>query len=338
MRARATMREVAALAGVGIKTVSRVVNGEPGVSEETESRVQAAIERLDYRHNLAASHLRRGHRTSSVGVLLQDVSNSFSGALLRSVEDVARERGVVVLSASLDESEERERRLVRDFMSRRIDGLLVMPASHDHAYLQNDLRAGVAIVLVDRPTRRLDADTVLVDNRGGARAAVDHLLRQGHRRVAFVGDVRSIATATERHEGYIEAIQAAGLSVDQSLVHFGLRTSDAARAGIAAMLCGDDPPTAVFGGRNEITVGAVQALRELGLSHRVALVGFDDFPMSDLLDPPVTVVRQEVGRVGRTAAELLFARMDGDDSATRRVVLPAVLVPRGSGEIPPQRQ
>ena len=337
MRGRVTMKEVAALAGVGLKTVSRVVNGEPGVSDDTAQRVQNALHRLDYRHNLAASQLRRGHKTASIGVLLQDVSNSFSAGFLRAVEDAAQERGVVVLSASLDESEDRERRLVQDFMSRRIDGLIVMPTNHDHSYLQNDMRAGVAVVLVDRPTFGLDADTVMVDNRGAARCAVEHLLSQGHRSVAFIGDRQTIVTAHERRLGFVDALADSGYPVDEALVRVGVRSAEEAARATVSLLAGDSPPTAIFAARNEITVGVAHALRDLGLGHDIAVVGFDDFPLADLLDPPITVVLQDVVGLGRTAAEMLFSRLDGDTSPTQRVIMPAVVAPRGSGEISPRR-
>lgn len=334
-QAHATMRDVAALAGVGIKTVSRVINGEAGVSDHTALRVRRAVEQLGYRHNLTASNLRRGQRTASVGVLLQDVGNSFSAGLLRAVEDHARMRDVVVLSASLDEEEERERHLVRDFVSRRVDGLLLMPASHDQTYLQTDLRAGVAVVLVDRPPNGLDVDHVVVDNRGGTREAVEHLLERGHRRIAYIGDLSTISTARERLAGYRETLAAHGIEVDPLLVHGDIRSAEQARGLVHRLLTAHDPPTALFTARNVLTIGAVQALRDRGSSRRVALVGFDDFPMSDLLDPAVTVVRQNVERIGRTAAELLFARMDGSDAPVRQIVLPAQLMPRGSSAFGP---
>jgi LacI family transcriptional regulator len=334
-QAHATMRDVAALAGVGIKTVSRVINGEAGVSDGTALRVRRAAEQLGYRHNLTASNLRRGRRTASVGVLLQDVGNSFSAGLLRAVEDHARMRDVVVLSASLDEEEERERHLVRDFVSRRVDGLLVMPASHDQAYLESDLRAGVAVVLVDRPPHGLDVDCVMVDNRGGTRQAIEHLLERGHRRIGYLGDLSTICTAGERLASYHETLARHGVEVDPALVHGDVRSAEQARGLVHWLLTAHDPPTALFTARNVLTIGAVQALRDRGLNRRVALAGFDDFPMSDQLDPAVTVVRQDVERIGRTAAELLFARMDGSDVPVRHLVLPAQLVPRESSTILP---
>jgi LacI family transcriptional regulator len=171
------MRDVAALAGVSLKTVSRVVNDEAGVSADVRERVAAAVQRLDYRPNLAASNLRRGHgKTAMVGALLQDVSNSFSSSLLRSLEDEARDRDVVIVAASLDEEPERERALVEGLVRRRVDGLLLMPATDRHDYLADDLRSGLPIVFVDRTPNGIDTDSVTIDNARGSRLAVYHLV------------------------------------------------------------------------------------------------------------------------------------------------------------------
>jgi LacI family transcriptional regulator len=333
---RATMRDVAALAGVSLKTVSRVVNDEAGVSTDVRDRVTAAVRRLDYRPNLAASNLRRaGARSGLVGAMVQDVSNSFSASLLRSLEDAARRRGTAVLAASLDEESHREEELVHDLVTRRVDGLVLMPASERQDYLIAELRTGTPAVFVDRPPRGVDADSVTVDNFGGARVAVEHLLAVGHRRVAALLDIETISTAARRHEGMDAAFADRGLRADPRLVVPNLRSADQATQAMHDLLSLDDPPTAVFTGRNILSIGAVRALAERGLRRDVALVGFDDFPLADLLDPALTVMRQDVQRIGRTVADFLFERIDGDTSPPRHVVLEPTLVVRGSGEIPP---
>jgi LacI family transcriptional regulator len=338
VRSRPTMRDVAALAGVSFKTVSRVVNDEPGVSLELTARVHRAAEQLDYRHNLAASNLRRGQRTMAVGVLIQDVGNDFSATLLRAIEDRARTRGIAVFAASLNEEEQRERDVIADLVNRRVDGLVLMPATHDQGYLQNDLRAGLAVVVVDRPARQLDVDTVLVDNVEGGRTATRHLLRQGHQRIAFVGDREGIATADDRYVGYVRALEEAGLQVSPEVVRRDARSGEDAAVAVTDLFQQSDAPTALFAARNAAAIGAVRALRDLRQEHRVALVAFDDFPLSDLINPATTVIRQDAQAIGHTAADLLLRRLDGDTSPTRRVILPTMLVTRGSGEIPPGRR
>src|SRR4051812_40423249 len=194
-RSRATMRDVAARAQVSLKTVSRVVNGEPGVAPETAERVHRAATELSFRLDLGARSLRRSdRRTATIGLVLENVDNPFSSALHRAVENVARQRGVAVLAGSLDEDTERERELVAAFASRRVDGLGIMPARTDHRYLLSERRGGTPMVFVDRSPGRLDADVVLSDNREGARAGVAHLISAGHRHIGFLGDLARIAT------------------------------------------------------------------------------------------------------------------------------------------------
>ena len=334
--ARATMREVAALAGVSLKTVSRVLNGESGVAAATSERVRRAAEELSFQLNLGARSLRRSDgRTATIGLILENVQNPYSSAIHRAVENVARDRGVYVLAGSLDEDPQRERELVASFSSRRVDGLVMMPTGTDHSYLLPERRAGTPMVFVDRAPGLLDADVVVTDNRDGARTGVDHLIAHGHRRIGFLGDLLRISTAQQRHEGYLDAMRAADLPVaDADTVHDTV-TAEAAEAATTALMSRDDPPTALFTAQNLVTYGALRALRRLGLQHRVALVGFDDFYLADVLDPPVTVVAQDPHAIGRLAAERLFRRRDGDTAPFTTEVVPSRLVVRGSGEIPP---
>ena len=330
------MRDVAALAGVSFKTVSRVVNAEPGVSSALRERVQAAAEQLNYRHNLAASNLRRAApRTLTVGALLQDVGNNFSASVLRALENRLRVRGIAVLAASLDEEPDRERDLVHDLVARRVDGLVLMPASVSQEYLVSERRAGLPTVFVDRRPRGVDADSVTVDNHLGAQLATRHLIAYGHRRIAFISDLMAIDTAEQRLRGFTQSMHDAGLGDLNELVRLDVRSAHAAQAALMQLLTLPDPPTAVFAGRNDLSIGAVRALRALGLSHRVALVGFDDFPLADVLEPALTVVRQDLTRVGNEVGRLLFNRLDGDTSGAVHVVLAPSLVVRGSGEIAP---
>jgi LacI family transcriptional regulator len=334
--ARPTLKEVATLAGVSWKTVSRVVNGESGVSDEMVAKVQAAARELGYKPNMAASSLRRtDRRTATVGLLLQDLSNPFSASVLRGVEDVARSRGVAVLAASLDEDAEREQALVEEFVARRVDGLVVAPVAADQDSVVAERQAGLPVVFVDREPDGLDADLVVVDNVQGSYDAIVHLIKHGHRRIGFLGDRPSIATARQRLDGYLAALRDNRVPADKHLYRLEAASERFGYEATLALLDGPRPPTAVFAAQNFITMGALRALAERGLRHEVALVGFDDFPLADLLDPPVSVVAQQVSEVGEQAATLLFSRIDGDRSASRRVVLPTRLIARGSGEIPP---
>jgi LacI family transcriptional regulator len=331
---RPTMREVAALAGVSLKTVSRVINAEPAVSDEVRARVTGAIQRLDYRHNHAASSLRRLDRKSStIGVLLEDVANPFSSALHREIEDVALERGVLVLAGSSDEDEAREQQLIAAFTSRRVDGLIIVPASHDHSYLLSERRAGTSMVFVDRPPSFLDADSILTDNQAGVCRGVAHLIAHGHRRIGYLGDLMTITTAAERHQGYESELTASGITVDPQLVRLNVHGIDKADAAAIELIGLPQPPTALFTSQNLLTIGASRALHRLDLHHRIALVGFDDVLFADMLEPGITVIAQDPSTMGRRAAEQLFRRIDGDQSPSVHLVVPTRLITRGSGEI-----
>jgi LacI family transcriptional regulator len=333
---RPTMREVAAVAGVSLSTVSRVVNGGEGVRGDLTVRVRDAVELLGYRHNLTASALRRADGSSaSIGLIVEDVSNPFFGAVHRGVEDVARAHGMLTLVGSSDEEPDRERELAEAFGGRGIDGLILATSVADSSYLMREQAAGVALVFVDRPPRFLDADTVVTDNHGGARAAVEHLLELGHRRIGFLGDRPDVHTAAERLRGYRETLARHGVEEDLGLIrHPQFRGVDAYET-TCELLRGNDAPTALFTSQNLITIGAVRALHSLGLHEQVALVGFDDIVLADAVSPGLTVVAQDPGGLGRAAAELLFERLDGFDGPSRRVELPTRLIPRGSGELAP---
>jgi LacI family transcriptional regulator len=323
------------LSGVSLKTVSRVVNGEAGVSEELIRRVQSAVAQLEYRHNLTASNLRRGHRTGSIGVLLHDLRNAFSATLLRAIEDRARPAGVAVLSSSLDDLQDREELMAHAMVSRRVDGLVLMPTGDDQSYLFSDIRAGLAVVAVDRPARGIDVDTVVVDNVAGASEAVAQLAALGHRRIACLSDHEKIWTAAERCRGYRQGMAAAGLEVDERLMVANLRSTPESTRAVLDLLDGPEPPTAIFAARNDLSIGVVRALRERGKQHSVALIGFDDFPMADLLEPAVTVIAQDLEALGARAGDLLFSRMQHGSAAPQRVVLPTTLMARESGAIRP---
>jgi LacI family transcriptional regulator len=333
---RPTLLDVAALAGVSIKTASRVVNGEGGVVADKVNAVQRAVHELDYQQNIAASSLRRADgRTAAVGVLLEDLANPFSAEVHRALEDVAREHGVVVFASSVDEDPVRERQLVRAFTARRADALVIVPATRDQGYLEREVADGTPVVFVDRAPHGFEADAVLTGNADGSAGAVKHLADRGHRRIAFLGDLSSIATARERFAGYHAAMAARGIAVPPGLVAKDLHSPESVAAAVAGMLDGPDAPTALFTAQNNITVAAIRCLQERGLENEVALVGFDDFPLANLLRPGVTVMAQDAAAVGRQAAEILFARLAGDDSPVRTVTVRTRLLVRGSGEIPP---
>ncbi|MEU5045221.1 LacI family DNA-binding transcriptional regulator [Streptomyces griseorubiginosus] len=334
-RRSATMRDVATMAGVGIATVSRVVNGKPGVTPDLAEKVTRAAELLGYRHDMTASSLRRAdRRTHTLGLILEDAANPFSAALHRAVEDTAAERGVLVLAGSTDEDPVRERGLVRTFTARRVDGLIVVPTGLTDTDLDAARGAGTPVVCVDRPTTVREVDTVTVDNRAGVRAAVGRLHAAGHRRIAFLGDLPTIWTAEERHAGFVEGLAETGSVLHPALVRRAVHGVEAAQVATRELLALPRPPTALVSGQNLVTVGVRKTLQDLRLQHDVALIGFDDLPFADLLDPGISVIAQDPVAIGREAATLLFDRVDGDPGPARHRVLTTRYLARGSGELP----
>jgi LacI family transcriptional regulator len=330
------MRHVAALAGVGIKTVSRVMNDEAGVSEATRQRVLSASQQLNYQLDMAAGSLRRaGRQTLSIGLLLPSVANPFSGEIHRALEDTLAVRGIAVFAASLDDDPEREKALVAAFLGRRVDGLVLTPIAKSQSYVIPEHSRDLPMVFIDREPVGIEADAVVTDNAIGAARAAAHLMAQGHTKLAYLGDRTDIQTARERRRGFIEELGRAGIATSAVPVLEGLHDEESAHRAAVELLSSENPPTAIFSSQNLVTFGVMRALKELGASRKVALVGFDDFTLADMMDPGITVIAQHPERIGKLAAERLLARIDGDDRAPQTYVVPTELIQRGSGEIRP---
>jgi LacI family transcriptional regulator len=327
------MRDVARHAGVGLSTVSRVVNGDVTVSPQRTKAVEDAIVELGFRRNDSARHLRMG-AAASIGLLIENVADPFFSLLTQAVEEVALGRDSLLLSASSHQDPERAKKMVLAFSSRRVDGLIITPSDpQDDSYLRAELRAGAKMVFVDRPVPGIDADTVLTDNQGGARTGVEHLIAHGHRRIAFFSDRASLYTTEKRRAGYSSALQDAGLTVDPQLMFASDDGSYDFAEPLSAMLALPQAPTAIFCSNNRSTAAILRLLA--GVTRRPALVGFDDFELADAMSPAVTVVAQDALAMGRTAAELLFARLDGATGPTQTISLGTTLIVRGSGETAP---
>jgi len=329
-RSRPTLRQLAELSGVSIKTASRVLNGEQWVAVETAERVLAAAEQLGFRRNAIARELRAGARSSSVGLIIGDVSNPFYARIARGAERLLRASGKQLITASTDEDPAVEYSLISDMLDRRVSALMIVTSSNDHSYLEAERQLGVPMIFLDRPAEDMDADTIVLDNRGGTRKAIAHLLAQGHRRIGLVGDLSRLSTHRERIDGFESAMTEAGIEGWDRYLRTESHDLDSAEAAVRDLLQLTDRPTAIFTANNRITIGAMRALR--GVADPPALVGFDDFDLADLLG--VTVIAHDPERMGELGAELVAARLDGDLQPPRRIVLPTQLITRGSGERP----
>ena len=311
---RPTMRDVAALAGVSLRTISRVINDDPTVADALRAQVRGAVDQLRYRPNLTATHFRRRDgRSFTVGLLLHDVANPFSATVQRAVQDVARDHGCDVLAGSGTDDTDREREVVERLVARRVEGLIIMPAGDDHSYLQAEQMSGMAIVFLDRPPAFLAADSVLAGNRTGAAKAVRHLLEVG----TDASLISAIVNPPGRTSSATRVI--AMLSADQASLWTGARPSRTVYRQIGrgrhdGAVDSIGPPAALFSAQAAITIGAIRALRSVKQSETTALVGFDDFNTADLLEPGITVVAHDPVAFGSLATEILFRRIEGDRS------------------------
>ena len=327
-----TIRDVARAAGVSTATAARALGGYGHASPAARRKVNESARELGYRPNVVARAL-VSRATTTVGLVVGDIENPFFAAAARGLADVMDAHGYTVLLANADEDAGRERRAVDALRARQVDGMVVVPApgaSPEH--LTELVTAGVPLVLLDRAVVGVAADSVLVRNVAGARAAVAHLAGLGHRRIGVVSDSPDITSSAERIQGYRQALRAAGIAPEPGLISIGGPTRDDGEAAALRLLDRPDRPTAVFTANNFMTVGALRAARSLGLRvpADVALVGFDDLDWTTLVQPPVTVVRQPVADLGRVAGERLLRRLDGDAGPPKRIRLDANLIVRGS--------
>ncbi|WP_029287544.1 LacI family DNA-binding transcriptional regulator [Cellulomonas sp. HZM] len=322
-----TLSHVAERAGVSLKTASRALNGERHVAAATRDRVLAAATALDFRMNPQASMLKRGIATPMVGMVMGDLANPFYSALAKGVEQELRAAGAHLTIASSDEDPDVERELVSEFADRRVRGLVIASTCPSHENIAPLLARGTNVVFVDRPPVGVEADSIVLDNYGGALAATQHLIAVGHRRIAFVGDYERLSTHRERRRGYTDALAQAAC---EPVVRVGSHDVASGYDAVVDLLSQPEPVTAVLAGNNRIAVGAVRAIA--ARRPQTALVGFDEFDLSDVLG--VTTVAHDPAEMGRIAARRLLDQ-HGARTSTQRVVLATRIVPRGSGERPP---
>ena len=327
MSGKSILRDVAQGAGVSLRTASRVLNDDPRVAEATRRRVQDVMEQLRYTPDLMARSLRAG-TDATIGLVVESIADPFFSELVAAVESATSDGGKSVLVASNHGDAEHERRIVAQMLERRVSGLLIVPTGSDHSWLDG---AAAPLVLVDRPAEGLDADVVGIDDRQASFDAVAHLIAYGHRDIAYVGDYPHVATSAARLAGYREAMAANGLGVRDELVRASCPTAQSARAATGLLLDSERPPTAVLSAATRCSLGVVPALHE---HHRtdVALIGFGDFAMADMLVPAVTVVDHSAAAVGRAAAARLARRIAEPGLAPETLHVPVRLVERGSGE------
>ena len=334
MERKPTMHDVARAAGVGTMTVSRVLNASQHVSKATAERVMRAVQQLDYRPNEMARSLRSA-RSRTIGLIVPGLNDSFYATCADSVNRVAQEHGYTVLLTTSNDDVAREYSEARLMLQRHVEGLVVVPADpRDCPFVLPEFRS-TPIVALDRPIGTPDAghclDTVVVQNHEGARQAVHHLIEHhDHQEILFLGYGAGLYTVRSRFEGYKEAMDQAGLETQES---FDCSSSEAA-VELLRHAIEKKRVSAVFSGNNLVTRRVLYALLQLGvrIPEDIALIGFDDFELADLLHPALTVIRQPVAELGETAARLLFQKLRTEGAArpAKQLVLPVEFVQRHS--------
>jgi LacI family transcriptional regulator len=335
-----TIRDVAERAGVSVGTVSHVLAGSGTVSAVRRERVLAAIRDLDYRLNPIARSLKT-RQTKMLGAVVADITNPFYPQLVRGAEDAALKRHYILITVNTDDQVEREREVMAMLLARRVDGLLLVPSPNakDRSHIVAALAAGTPLVAVDRYVEGIETDSVAVNNSKGVQMAMNHLIRLGHKRIAYVGADWELSNTRQRRRGYEQALHDAGIPLDPAILCFGdFRQPSGYR--LTKELClSSDPPTAIFAGNAMMGMGALQAVQELGLKcpQEISIAIFDDLPFMNIVQPHPTAVSQPAYAIGVRAADLLIDRIEGKamPREPQRIELDPELLVRGStGPVP----
>ena len=330
----ASLQEVADRAKVSIATVSRVLNKSEKVVPETRAAVEQALRDLSYRPSRVARRLRmKDGRAHLVGLIIPDIQNPFYAEIARGVEDAAYAAEYALLLCNSDESLEKERFYLDVMRDESVDGLVLPPFDETDEAVMEVVRTGMPIVCVDRSLSKARTDLVEVDNYQGAFEAVTHLVERGHQNIALIEGRTHVSTSRERRRGYLDALEAKGVPLRKDLMRVGDFKQESGRVMTTELLALRKPPTALFVLNNLMTVGALAAIHQRGLRipTDVAIVGFDDLPWAEALDPPLTVVRQPAYEVGRQAMELLLKRIIEPDRPPVMVrLLPELVIRRST--------
>ncbi|MGW3811067.1 LacI family DNA-binding transcriptional regulator [Micromonospora sp. NPDC005113] len=325
------MTEVARTARVSVSTVSHVVNGTRLVAPETRERVHRAMRLLGYQHRPIARSLSAGSNRT-IGLALTAASNPYWSELIEGIDREATRAGLNLLMVDTRDDARHEASVVANLLAHHVEGLVMAPAHGWQDLTLPVLRdRPIPYVLVDR-IEELQVDQVGVENESSSAAVVSHLLSLGHTRIGMVAGGPGLSTSAERRSGFHLAHERCGVAVDPQLVIDGESTSAGGRRAMLALLDLDRPPTAVFTANNNMTIGALGALRAAGVRvpEDLALVAFDDFPWTELFSPGLTTVAQPSAAIGARAVQLLLRRMADEDAPTQTVRLPAEIMHRES--------
>ena len=328
---RSTVRDVAERAGVSTTTVSHVINETRFVEEETKQRVLQAIAELGYRPSMIARSLTT-NRTQTVGVIVSDSSNYFFAEVLRGIEDVLRPEGYALLVCNTAEILERESHYLDLLLRQQVDGIIAAATSQRWDILTEVDIEHLPVVFVDRTFEGLDSPFVGVNNKMGAYQGTSHMIECGHRQIGILAGFQRLSTMRERLAGFRQALQEHDIPLPEKWVVTSPLSIEAGREAMRQILTLPERPTAVFLNNNLLSLGALLAIRELGLRcpDDISVVGFDDHPWAAVSDPPLTVVRQPAQQLGQAAAQMVLALIDGEQPPESCVILECELILRQS--------
>lgn len=328
---RITIKDVAQAAGVSIATVSRILNGQSGVSPGLIAQVQLAVEELDYQPNAVARAL-KVQESRSLGLIIPDIENPFFPALVRGVEDYAQQKGYALILCNTDGRPEEEAKYIKFLLSKQVDGILcVANLSYDEhsAWLQ---QVAVPIVLLDRRIAGAPFSTVLVDNTKGAAMAVEHLIQQGRRRIAMIGGKVQSPTNIERAEGYIQTLMRHGLPYSNELIVNADFTFEGGFAACKALIDRGKNFDAVFAANDMMAIGVIECLTQhhIQVPEDVAVVGFDNIRMAGWYKPALSTISQPVYEMGQLAVKMVLEQMMDNTVEAQTVMLTPELIIRHS--------
>ena len=320
-----TIRDVAKHAGVAPVTVSRVINNSGYVSQETRQRVEAAVQELGYVPNMLGASL-RFQKTMTLAVVITDVTNPFWTAVTRGIEDISQANGYSLILCNTDESEAKQAQYLDMLLRRRIDGIILVPASDDAEPIRKIQQQGVPVVVIDRKVSGVDVDTVRGDSEAGAYRLAKHLFTLGHRKIALLAGPENVSTAKDRVSGYFRALQDTCPDECDTDLIWGEYTRNSGYEMARQALSSSQKPTALFTGNNFIALGAQQYLHEIGLSipQDIAMVTFGELPAYILSEPFFTADIYPDREMGKLAANVLFQHIHNESKEidVEDIVLP----------------
>lgn len=318
----ATIEDVAKKAGVSKSTVSHVINDTRYVSPELTEKVKEAMEELNYHSPNAIARGLKTQKTFTIGLIVSDITNMFSPYLARGLEGIASNKGYNVIVSNTDELIERERKLIDSLIEQRVDGVVVSPTGKDGDKINLLREQDIPFVFLDRNVPSMRADFVTSNNENGAYKATNYLIKNGHERIGAILGPDCITTSRSRFKGYERALRENGIRIDQDLLVRGDYKLEGGQKGAEELLELDPPPTALFSMNLMSNLGALKAIKNFGLKcpEDISLIGFDDAPWVDTLQPPLTIVSQKPYEMGYTAGNLLFERLNGSGRDHYRTV------------------